>query len=150
MSLGPVFYIEMLTVGRRRRYVFTRVLYGLILLFLMGFCYMAVFDRWNRPLLQQQAEFAYAFFIAFSWVQLIGVLFMTPAMVAGTIAGEHERRTIDYLLTTSLYDTEITLGKFTARMLAIAAQLATGIPILAIAMMLGGIEPEQLLKSFLI
>jgi ABC-type transport system involved in multi-copper enzyme maturation permease subunit len=150
MSLGPVFYVEMLTVGRRRRYVFTRVLYGLLLLFLMGICYLNVFNHWNRPLLQQQAEFAYTFFIAFSWVQLLGVLFMTPAMTAGTIAGEHERRTIDYLLTTSLTDVEITLGKFTARMLAIAAQLAVGVPILSIAMMLGGIMPELLLKSFLI
>lgn len=150
MSLGPVFYIEMLTVGRRRRYVFTRVLYGLLLLTIMGICYMSAFDRWNRPLLQQQAEFAYAFFLAFSWVQLIGVLFLTPAMVAGTIAGEHERRTIDYLLTTSLYDSEITLGKFVARMLAIAAQLAAGVPILAVAMTLGGISPQQLLQSFLI
>lgn len=150
MSLGPVFYIEMLTVGRRRRYVFTRVLYGAVLLFLMGICYMTAFDRWQQPMLQQQAAFAFGFFVAFSWVQLIGVLFLTPAMTAGTIAGEHERRTIDYLLTTSLYDTEITLGKFTARMLAIAAQLAAGVPILAVAMTLGGIAPQQLWQSFLV
>lgn len=150
MSLGPVFYVEMLTLGRRRRYVLTRMLYGLLLLFVMGTCYMAAFESWRQPVLQQQSQFAYAFFVAFSWVQLIGVLFLTPAMTAGTIAGEHERRTIDYLLTTSLYDSEITLGKYTARVLAIAAQLAAGVPILAIAMMLGGIAPEQLVQSFII
>ena len=150
MSLGPVFHVEMLTVSRRRRYFFTRVFYGLILLTIMSICYGESFRVWRGTDLNQQAAFAASFFMAFSWVQLIGVLFMTPAMVAGTIAGEHERKTIDYLLTTTLTDIEITLGKFAARLLAIGMQLAAGVPILAIAMTLGGIAPEMLFKSFFI
>ena len=148
MSLGPVFYVEMLTVGRRRRYVLTRMLVRIAFARRHGALLHHGVQSLERPRLRQQAQFAFGFFMAFSWVQLIGVLFLTPAMVAGTIAGEHERRTIDYLLTTSLGDVEITLGKFVARMLAITAQLAAGIPILAIAMTLGGISPEQLFNSF--
>lgn len=150
MLVGPVFHVEMLTVGRRSRYYFVRAVYGLFLLLVMGICYATAFESWRGPTLQQQAAFAHGFFIAYSWVQLFAVLFLTPAMIAGTIAGEHERRTIDYLLTTSLSDVEITLGKFTARCAAIAAQIAGGVPILAIAMTLGGIAPRQLLQSFAI
>lgn len=150
MSPGPVFFVELLTIGRRNRYYVVRAAYGLFLLLILSICYAKVFASWREPSLQQQAEFAFSFFLSFSWVQLFGILFLAPAMIAGTIAGEHERRTIDYLLTTSLSDVEITWGKFVARLAAIIAQLAAGIPILAIAMMLGGISPEQLLKSFTI
>jgi ABC-type transport system involved in multi-copper enzyme maturation permease subunit len=150
MLVGPVFHVEMLTVGRRSRYYFVRAVYGLFLLMVMGLCYSTAFASWRGPSIQQQAAFAHGFFVAYSWVQLFAVLFLTPAMIAGTIAGEHERRTIDYLLTTSLSDVEITLGKFTARCAAIAAQIAGGVPILAIAMTLGGIAPRQLVQSFAI
>lgn len=148
MFLGPVFHVEMLGLGRRRRYFLTRVVYALFLLTLMGICYSATFTSWRSPTLQMQAEFAREFFVTFSWVQLIAVLGLTPTMLAGTIAGEHERRTIDYLLTTSLGDAEISLGKFAARLTAIGAQLAVGLPILAITMSLGGIAPRQLFRSF--
>lgn len=148
MLLGPVFHVEMLGLGRRRRYYLTRVVYGLFLLLLMGICYSATFTSWRPATLQMQAEFAREFFVTFSWMQLVVVLALTPAMLAGTIAGEHERRTIDYLLTTSLGDAEITLGKFVARLAAVGGQLAAGLPILAITMSLGGIAPEQLFQSF--
>ena len=148
--LGPVFQIEMLGLGRRRRYVVARLVYGLILFVVMGLCYAETFRFSTEGTQRMQAAFANAFFIAFSCLQLFAVVALTPTMIAGTIAGEHERRTIDYLLTTSLNDSEITLGKFAARLLAIGGQLAVGLPILAIAMTLGGIEPEKLFESFLI
>lgn len=148
MLLGPVFHVEMLGLGRRRRYFFTRIVYGLFLLLIMSICYAETVRSWRPATLQMQAEFARDFFVTFSWVQLFAVLGLTPAMLAGTIASEHERRTIDYLLTTSLGDAEITFGKFAARLTAIGGQLAVGLPILAIAMSLGGIAPEQLYQSF--
>jgi ABC-type transport system involved in multi-copper enzyme maturation permease subunit len=149
MIFSPILHVELLTVGRRRRYFFARVVYALILLVVMGFCYLAVFDRgYKTPTLNDQAEFARAFFTAFSWIQLIVVLGLTPAMIAGTISVEHERKTIDYLLTTQLSDTEIALGKFAARLWSVLMQLAVGLPILGIGLMLGGVSPEQMVASF--
>lgn len=147
---SPVLYVEMLTVGRRRRYFLLRVGYAMLLLTAAWICYASTFYNYNSggSPLKDQAEFAYAFFIAFTWIQLLAVVMMTPAMLAGTIASEHERRTIDYLLTTPLNDWEIALGKFTARFGAVAYQLAVGWPILAIFMTLGGVGPDQLAMSF--
>lgn len=144
---SPILFVEMLTVGRRRRYFLLRVGYALLLLMAAWICYESTFRYGGSPL-KDQAEFAYAYFIAFTWIQLLAVVMMTPAMLAGTIASEHERRTIDYLLTTPLNDWEIALGKFTARFGAVAYQLAVGWPILAIFMTLGGVGPEQLAMSF--
>ncbi len=145
---SPILYVEMLTVGRRRRYFLLRVGYALLLLMAAWICYESTFHRYGGSPLKDQAEFAYAYFIAFTWIQLLAVVMMTPAMLAGTIASEYERRTIDYLLTTPLNDWEIALGKFTARFGAVAYQLAVGWPILAIFMTLGGVGPEQLATSF--
>ncbi|MBA4015931.1 MAG: hypothetical protein C0483_01955 [Pirellula sp.] len=145
---SPILYVEMLTVGRRRRYFLLRVAYALLLLIAAWICYESTFHRYGSSPLKDQAEFAYAYFIAFTWIQLLAVVMMTPAMLAGTIASEHERRTIDYLLTTPLNDWEIALGKFTARFGAVAYQLAVGWPILAIFMTLGGVGPDQLAMSF--
>lgn len=145
---SPILYVEMLTVGRRRRYFLLRVGYALLLLMAAWICYESTFHRYGGSPLKDQAEFAYAYFIAFTWIQLLAVVMMTPAMLAGTIASEHERRTIDYLLTTPLNDWEIALGKFTARFGAVAYQLAVGWPILAIFMTLGGVGPDQLAMSF--
>ena len=96
------------------------------------------------------AEFSAAFFITFSFVQIIAVLLLTPAMIAGAIAQERERRTIEYLFASSLSDGEIVMSKFLARTVHVASLLMAGLPILAIAMMLGGIDPERLLLVFAI
>jgi ABC-type transport system involved in multi-copper enzyme maturation permease subunit len=145
---SPIVYVEMLTVGRRRRYFLLRVVYALLLLVTAWFCYEATFRSYRSSPLKDQADFANGFFIAFAWIQLIAVTLITPAMLAGTVASEHERRTIDYLLTTPLNDWEIALGKFTARLGAVATQLAVGWPILAIFMTLGGVGPAQLAAVF--
>lgn len=150
MIFSPIIHVELLTIGRRTRYFFSRVIYATALLVVMAFCYLAAFSpyRHHTATLQDQSEFAHSFFVAFSWIQVFVVLGLTPAMMAGTISVEHERKTIDYLLTTQLSDTEIALGKFAARLWSILMQLAVGVPILAIALTLGGVSPAQMFASF--
>ncbi|MCE9607418.1 MAG: ABC transporter permease [Planctomycetia bacterium] len=148
MILSPIFHIELLTVGRRRRYFFARVIYAFVLLITMWFCYLAAFSSFRDTTLRSQSMFAFSFFASFSWIQLLVVLGLTPAMIAGTISVEHERKTIDYLLTTQLSDSEIALGKFAARLWSVIMQLAVGLPILALALTLGGVGPGQMLASF--
>jgi ABC-type transport system involved in multi-copper enzyme maturation permease subunit len=148
MLHSPIMNVELLTVGRRRRYFVIRVVYGLLMLLAMWVCYESTIPRFSVTPLQGAAMFAATFFGTFAAIQLAAVLFLTPPMIAGTIASEHERRTIDYLLTTQLGDTEIALGKFAARMWAVFSQILTGLPILAVAMSMGGISPRQLFESF--
>ncbi len=148
MPTSPILHVELLTVGRRRRYFVLRVVYALLLFAALAICYLASFDGYRPHTIHDQAQFAFGFFIAFSYIQLLGVLLLTPAMTAGTISSEHERRTIDYLLTTQLHDSEIALGKFAARLWSVTMLLVVGLPILALAMSLGGIGIDRLLISF--
>ena len=68
-----------------------------------------------------------------------------PAMVAGTIATERERRTIEYLFASSLSNAEIVLGKLAAKLLHVVYLILAGVPVLALVMLMGGIAPEALL-----
>jgi ABC-type transport system involved in multi-copper enzyme maturation permease subunit len=153
MLAGPVFRLELLTIGRRTRYFITRVAYGLGLLIALWLCYLEAFPYYQRAQgvsfnLSDYSRLALYFFASFAGIQLGLILLVTPAMTAGTIAVEHERRTIDYLLTTELTDTEITLSKFLARLAAIILQLLVGLPVMLIVMLFGGIRTETIVQVF--
>ena len=75
---------------------------------------------------------------------------LAPAMVAGTIASERERRTIEYLFASQLSNAEIVLGKLAARLVHVVYLVLVGVPVLALMMMLGGIAPEALLLLFIV
>ncbi len=93
----------------------------------------------------QIAEFVSWFFGLFSFLQLLAVAALGPAMAAGTIAQERERRTIEYLFASTLGNAEIVLGKLLARLMHVAYLVLAGMPILFIAMLMGGIAPEAIL-----
>jgi ABC-type transport system involved in multi-copper enzyme maturation permease subunit len=153
MFFGPVVSLEMITSARRARYFAVRVLYALLLFVVLWINYSALMSRRmaspdGTMSTRVLAEFSNAFFTTFTVVQLGAVLMLTPAMIAGAIAQERERRTIEYLFASMLSGTEIILSKFLARTLHVASLLVVGLPILAIAMMLGGIDPERLIIVF--
>ncbi|HEY5312595.1 MAG TPA: ABC transporter permease subunit [Pirellulales bacterium] len=145
MLLGPIFSLELVTCARRGRYYLVRVLYALVLLFTLAITYQSS-RVWRPPAgIHGVANVARDFFEAFGVLQVLAILLLGPAMVAGTIAQERERRTIEYLFTSQLTNADIVLGKLAARLLNIAFLLAAGIPVLALAMLLGGIPPAAML-----
>jgi ABC-type transport system involved in multi-copper enzyme maturation permease subunit len=155
MITGPIFRVELISSARRRRYYALRILYSAIILFVLWVTYENVtaynsFVDGSNTSIAQMARAAAAFFYTFSWVQLIGILLVAPAMAVGTIATERERRTIEYLFVSDLSDIEIVLGKTVARLLLTAQLLLVSLPILFIFRLMGGIPADLLAASFLI
>lgn len=160
MPLGPVFRHEMLAAGRKRRYFFFRSLVGVGMLLLLAAGYAAArsFLQIDGALRGQGggdvlsiSGLAYltAFFYAqFAWATMIGVLVATPAVVAGAIAMERERRTIEYLFATDLRNSEIVLDKLVARLLTVGKLVLATLPVLAIFRLLGGVPGRLLLAHF--
>ncbi|MGA2032125.1 MAG: ABC transporter permease subunit [Thermoguttaceae bacterium] len=143
MLPGPLFSVELVTSARRARYWVIRVLYaGLLLLFLCS-TYIEYY-RLGQNNIGTVANLTAQFFEAFAWLQLLTVAFLGPGLVAGTIAQERERRTIEYLFATPLRNSEIVLGKLAARLVHLVYIVLVGVPVLAIAMLQGGIAPEAL------
>jgi len=153
MLPGPIFNIEMLTGSRRSRLYCIRVIYAAILLLTLWTQYPGNSYRppgSPDPSIAELARFASTFFITFSSLQVLMVLIVGPALVAPTISVERERRTIEYLFATDLTNSEIIFGKLLARVLGIASIFLVGLPVLALAGLLGGIDPGRLLISFAI
>ncbi|HEX3654367.1 MAG TPA: ABC transporter permease subunit [Pirellulales bacterium] len=145
MLLGPIFSLELVTCARRGRYYLLRILYALVLLFTLAVTYQTSQVRQPFAGIHGVANVARDFFEAFGVLQVLAILLLGPAMVAGTIAQERERRTIEYLFTSQLSNADIVLGKLAARLLNMAFLLTAGIPVLALAMLLGGIPPAAML-----
>ncbi len=152
MFPGPVFAVELLTIARRARYYAMRVLYGMILLFVFWMTYHDFVSSRspNRSgySLGEMTGFASQTFGLFALTQVLAVMAVTPALVAGTIAGEKQRKTLHYLLASTLSGTEIVLGKLLARMLMVFVFLAAGVPMLFLLMFFGGVDPALILITF--
>lgn len=153
MLLGPIFRMELVCAARRRRYFILRVVYGLLALFLLWASYTSLrsfsLGSSETVSIQQGAQLATQFFVSFSWLQILAVLGIGPAMAVGTIATERERRTIEYLFTTDLSNAEIVLGKLVARLCLLGQLLLVGLPILFLFRLLGGIPAQLLVATFL-
>ena len=156
MITGPIFRVELVSAARRRRYFGLRVVYSAIILFVLWVTYenVTAYNSFSSggaaSSISATANAAAAFFWSFSWVQLIGILLVAPAMAVGTIATERERRTIEYLFATDLSNLEIVLGKTAARLLLIGQLVLASLPILFIFRLLGGIPADLLAASFTI
>jgi len=144
---GPIFNMELLTSARRTRYFFIRAIYATVLLVALGLVYQSWTHLFSSAEvdIRMLAGLSARFFGVLAWLQLLVVVLLGPAMVAGTIATERERRTIEYLFASSLSNAEIVLGKLAARMVHVVYMVLTGVPVLALMMLLGGIAPEGLL-----
>jgi ABC-type Na+ efflux pump permease subunit len=144
--LGPVFLLELRTAARKPRFIWLRALYATLLLLALGDIFAAELatSGWTVPV-TRVARLGERFFWTSSFIQLLAILLVTPAITAGTIADEKEQRTLENLLTTDLGNAEIALGKLAARLLLMGGVSLAGLPALTLCVWLGGVSGENLL-----
>jgi ABC-type transport system involved in multi-copper enzyme maturation permease subunit len=144
-GLGPVLRYDLITTSRRGRYFLARLVYGLVLLFLLS----TSFARWEAMFpqggtIEQVRAFAESTFIEFGQAQGLALLCLVPALVAGVIADEHQRKTLHYLLASRLSSAEIVLGKLGARLVQVGVFVFLGLPVVCLlGMVYGGLNPEN-------
>jgi ABC-type transport system involved in multi-copper enzyme maturation permease subunit len=156
--LGPLFYYELVRLARKGRSTVLRCAYALAGLVALYFAYHSRFpshDLWKAPFtsgetlgVRDLASLARNFVTVILWVQTGAVVVLTPAYLAGAIAGERERGTLDLLLTAHLSDREIVLGKLAARLVHLGGILLAGLPLLAATQLWGGVGFGVLLAAF--
>lgn len=153
---GPMFLYDLFRTGRKGLGIGHRFLYGGFLLLALFLLYSSWFPYADfgqlfddvRMDVQQMAKFAAAFFSTFLCVQVGAVLIVTPAYVAGSIAEEKQRRTLEFVLTTDLSNREVVLGVLGARLANLALLLLTGMPVLSLIQFLGGVDPLMVFTGF--
>src|SRR5262249_25060880 len=135
MLSGPVLQFDLLAIARRKRYYAVRLAYGLFLLWIVWECYPSgpagsPFPDGKGPTINEARDIAQRVFLSVAAAQVFSVLAITPALVAGVIADEKQRKTLQYLLASPLSSAEVVLGKLGSRLITASVFLGLALPIL--------------------
>ena len=143
---GPVFAWEATRIGRRLSTFIVRWIYLLILAGVMGMFFFtslqSLHARDGPVSLSALARFSENFFWTYTVTQFIVIAALVPALTAGAITSEKERKTLGFLLVTSLSAKEIVFGKLGARVAELGMLILAGMPLLSILQFVGGIDPR--------
>jgi ABC-type transport system involved in multi-copper enzyme maturation permease subunit len=146
-GLGPVFAYEWVAGARRWQVYAARSVVASGLLIAMWAIWWSRPEARATPTPRAQAEIGELYFYALIGVEMALVLLAAPAATAGTICLDRSRGTLAHLLTTDLSDPEIVLGKLAARLVPVFGLVAGSWPVIALASLLGGIDPTALVLA---
>src|SRR5262245_23438262 len=123
---GPLFEFERNRLLRRPRLFVLRVLFPLVLLAALALACGQRSPNYSffelllspEPLVtaRQMSESGQQFVVTLFIVQALVLLVLTPPLVAGAIAEEREKKTLELLFTTHLTDADIVQGKLAGRL----------------------------------
>jgi ABC-type Na+ efflux pump permease subunit len=148
--LGPIFARELVTVPRRRGHHAARAAVAGLLGILGITTWQATIGFSRTATLGETAAFGLLLFQIVAFVQLLLTLFFAALSAASAVSQEKDRRTFVLLLLTDMRDYEIVLGKLLGALLPITIQLLVTAPVLALLLLLGGIDPEQVVQAVLV
>ncbi len=89
-------------------------------------------------------------FIGLVFLALIVICAISPALTAGAISGEHERKTFDLLVATPLHPASILFGKLVAAMSYVALILTAAVPLVSLSFVFGGVTAIDMLQALLL
>lgn len=81
-------------------------------------------------------------------LQLLLLMFITPALTGGIISGERERQTLDLLLCTNLPTSSIITGKIVVATAHVLLLITASLPVMGTVFLYGGIRITDLLLLF--
>jgi len=76
------------------------------------------------------------------------MLFVMPAVTAGSISSEREQRTLDLMLTTKLKPAEIVTGKLLISLSSVGIMILSSLPILTVIFVYGGLTLKNIVLVF--
>ncbi|MHC4199376.1 MAG: ABC transporter permease, partial [Planctomycetota bacterium] len=133
----PLLVKELVEQGARRRTYIVRVVYAVLLFFAFAIFFYG--EVASRGLSYQMLGVGGEMFDFLLGVQLVGVYIFLPAMMAGVITYEKERRSLELLFITDLGPWEIVLQKLAGRLLPMFTFLLLSLPLMAITYSFGGV-----------
>lgn len=147
--LGPLFMFDIFRTTRKSRYFLLRIYVYFILLLL--FCVVLTWTSRNRIDLRatrRGAAIAENIFYFFLLSHLGFSALFTPGYVASALTEEKERHTLEALMATDLSSREIVLSKLMVHLANLGLMLLTGLPILAILQVMGGVDPDFMMVGY--
>ena len=77
-------------------------------------------------------------------LEFVMVVLLMPALTAGSISGERERRTLELMLTTKMTPADIIFGKLAASLSTMVLLIVSSFPVLAMMFIYGGVTVRDM------
>ncbi len=149
LDITPILDRELMTASRKRRLWGSRwFLAGTMLAIVL--VTFAARDYWDAGHVSPTMMVRVAI-QAFLWIVLAHaalILDVVSTRAGPSIAGEKDRRTLDFLLATRLGNAEIVLGKLATCMIVFVADVAAGLPVVLLLHLLGGVDLRLILLAY--
>jgi ABC-type transport system involved in multi-copper enzyme maturation permease subunit len=142
---NPVLQRELLTNLRAGRAFLLMLLYQLALAAVL----LVSYPSGQRIDLTTDSDAARRLVDFFFLGQYIIASLMAPTFAAGAISGEKERKTYEMLLASPLHPWAIVLGKMVASLTHLAVLIVASLPIIMLALPLGGVSIYEVLAAYL-
>lgn len=123
---------------------------ALVLLIFNGILTLVALLNMYSTLVQVRvtAEIQYASFldlyIFVAVLEFVMLVFIMPAITAGSISGERERQTLDLMLATKMTPGQIVMGKLAASLSTMVLLIISSFPILALVFVYGGVTIKDI------
>ncbi len=142
--MKPIYKKEM-SSGARRYVIPTAITITNAVLAAIALIY--IYGRINP--VQQTGQVDYGSFLnVFSFIvmaQYAMIILVTPALTCSSISYEKQAGTWDLMMTTKVRPSDVIIGKLLVALSHIAIVIVSGLPILALSFMYGGIVPGDIL-----
>lgn len=138
MKINPVYKRETTVSTRSFRIALVMLVFNSVLAIVALLNMYSVIAR-----VRVTAEIQYSSFLELyrfvAILEFVMLLFIIPALTAGSISGERERQTLDLMLTTKMTAANIVFGKLFASFSTIAMLVISSFPVLALVFVYGGV-----------
>lgn len=138
MKVNPVYRQETKVSARSFRLPLVIFLFNCVLALVALLNMYSVITQVKRTAQIQYSSFI-NLYIFVAIVEFALLLFLIPAITAGSISGERERQTLELILTTGMSPQEIVLGKLFASLSTVLLLIVSSFPILSLAFVYGGV-----------
>jgi ABC-type transport system involved in multi-copper enzyme maturation permease subunit len=139
MKMNPVYKRETMVSARSFRLALIVMFFNTILALVILLNMYSVIERVKRSAEIQFSSFT-ALYTFVAVVEFVLLMFIMPALTAGSISGERERQTLDLLLTTTMKPKDIILGKLNASFSTMFLMIISSFPLLAVSFVYGGMR----------
>jgi len=148
MKINPVYKQETKVSARSFRFPLVIFLFNCVL------ALVALLDMYSMIIqVKRTAEIQYSSFLSLyvfvATVEFVLLLFLVPAITAGSISGERERQTLDLMLTTGMTSAEIVFGKLLASLSTVLLLIVSSFPVLALVFIYGGVMVKDIVLLLL-
>jgi len=142
MKINPVYRQETKTSARSFRFPMVILLFNGVL------AVVALLDMYSMiTQVRRTAEIQYSSFLSLyifvAVVEFVLLLFLVPALTAGSISGEKERQTLSLMLTTRMTAADIVFGKLFASLSTVLLLIVSSFPILSLVFIYGGVTVKD-------